>query len=184
MSPILGIYASQISGHLFAPAGAYDSIATVTASGGETSLSFSSIPSTYSHLQIRYMSKESSSGFILMRINGSASSSDYIYLHYITGDGSSASAGAATSSTYIYAGTQTAGITPFGVGVIDILDYANTSKFKTVRGLSGWDNNGTGTLIYNSGAYIKTTAISSITVYPGSSTFSQYSKFALYGIKG
>jgi hypothetical protein len=39
VSPILGIYASQISGHLFAPSGAYDSIATATGTGSTTYLS-------------------------------------------------------------------------------------------------------------------------------------------------
>jgi hypothetical protein len=57
VSPILGIYASQISGHLFAPSGAYDSIATVTwywLSG--IILLLASIPATYTHLQLRELS--------------------------------------------------------------------------------------------------------------------------------
>ena len=58
MAPILGIYASQISGHLFAPSGAYDSIATTTVgAGGASSITFSSIPSTYTHLQVRITAK-------------------------------------------------------------------------------------------------------------------------------
>jgi hypothetical protein len=51
--PILGIISSQISGHLFAPSGAYDSIATVSGTGSSGTISFTSIPSTYTHLQIR-----------------------------------------------------------------------------------------------------------------------------------
>ena len=58
MSPILGIYASQITGHLFTPSNSYTSIATATVdSGGASSITFSSIPSTYTHLQIREISR-------------------------------------------------------------------------------------------------------------------------------
>ena len=51
--PILGLLASAISGNLFAPSGAYDSIATASGTGSSATISFTSIPSTYTHLQIR-----------------------------------------------------------------------------------------------------------------------------------
>ena len=55
MSPLPGIYASQISGHTFVPSGAYDALASVTIPAGQTATSivFAGIPSGYKHLQIR-----------------------------------------------------------------------------------------------------------------------------------
>ena len=74
--------------------------------------------------------------------------------------------------------------------VIDILDYANTSKYKSVKGLSGFDNNTgasnlQGYISFSSGNWMNTNAITSIKLTPRYGTnFVQYSQFALYGIKG
>jgi len=74
----------------------------------------------------------------------------------------------------------------FGVVVIDILDYANTNKYKTTRALAGLDINAAGGFIaLRSGNWRNTNAITTITLKPESSRiFAQYSQFALYGIKG
>jgi hypothetical protein len=71
----------------------------------------------------------------------------------------------------------------FGVGVADILDYANTNKNKTVRTLAGWDSNGAGRIVLNSGAWLNTNAVTSITLTFSNGNSAQYSSFALYGIK-
>jgi len=78
----------------------------------------------------------------------------------------------------------------FGVGIIDILDYANTNKYKTLRGVLGLSLNAAdasgsfGRVNMSSGSWRNTNAISSITLYPTLGTgFTQYSSFALYGIK-
>ena len=68
-------------------------------------------------------------------------------------------------------------------GVMDILDYNNTNKYKTFRILSGYDGNGTGGLQLNSGLWQSSSAITSIKIEPNTSTFQQYSTFSLYGIK-
>lgn len=183
MSPSnLGVIASQISGHLWAPSGAYDSIATTTVgTGGASSITFSSIPSTYTHLQIRGIAQATlATGFI--RFN-SDSASNYA-THYLYGDGASAASGAATNQTISYAFLATASANIFGGAVIDILDYTNTNKYKTMRSLSGGDQNGTGYIELISGLWQSTSAITSITLIPASGNFAQYSSFALYGIKG
>jgi hypothetical protein len=88
VSPILGIYASQISGHLFAPSGAYDSIATATFTGSALSVTFSSIPSTYTHLQIRGLARTpSGNDQIDLRFNGD--SGNNYSMHGLSGDGAS-----------------------------------------------------------------------------------------------
>jgi hypothetical protein len=79
--------------------------------------------------------------------------------------------------------------TYYSASIIDILDYANTNKYKTYRALTGIDKNGSGSIQLTSGVWRNTTAITSITITPQSNTsptnqFQQYSQFALYGIKG
>jgi hypothetical protein len=189
VSPILGIYASQISGHLFAPSGAYDSIATTTVgSGGTASVTFSSIPSTYTHLQVRYLARSTRANTadnLKMTLN---SSTTYAW-HYIYGDGASPVAGGASTQTSMLigncaGGTATSGI--FAGGVLDILDYTSTSKNKTIRGLSGVDRNGSGEVFFDSGLdYSTPAAVTSITFSSwNSANLAEYSQFALYGIKG
>jgi len=184
MAPILGIYASQISGHLFAPSGAYDSIATTTTAGGETSITFSSIPSTYTHLQIRF-SANASTNDNYMRFNGDTGT-NYIW-HNLYGDGSSAAAytpGTGQNKVSAGYGSTNASNTYMGGAVCDILDYTNTSKNTTTRSLSGYDENGSGYVLLHSGLWLNTSAITSITIFPGSGSIKANSKYALFGIKG
>ena len=192
MSPILGIYASQISGHLFAPSGAYDSIATTTVgAGGSSSITFSSIPSTYQHLQLRLIGRSAYAGAseaIRMQLNGQTATSYYTN-HLLYGDGTSALTDNDVNSVAGFnihrlpAATSTASV--FGGIVLDILDYTNTNKNKTLRALGGWDANGSGRINFNSGLFTSTTAISSITLTLSTgSNYAEYSSFALYGIKG
>ena len=188
MSPILGIYASQISGHLYA--NSYDALGVVTVgAGGVSSVSFTGIPSTYQHLQIRFLSRDNRSATansIAIQFN-SDSGSNYS-LHQLEGDGSTAAAYASTSTTNArwLALSTSASVASniFAAGVIDILDYANTNKYKTGRSLVGYDTNGGGAVNFNSGLWMSTSAISTITLTPTvTASFVQYSSFALYGVK-
>jgi len=72
MTPMLGIMASAISGNLFTPSKDYDSIATVTVSTAVSSITFSSIPATYRHLEIRFIAQNSGYRDIWGRFNGDA----------------------------------------------------------------------------------------------------------------
>ncbi len=184
--PVLGIVASQMSGHLFAPSGAYDSIATVTVGVlGAADVTFSSIPSTYTHLQIRGITRAATSGTMWARFNGVTTSS-YSW-HYVEGDGANPNVGAGVSDTRMFMGrvnitTDTANA--FSASVLDILDYANTNKTKVIRSLDGNDTNGTGNVGLYSGMYNSTNAITSVTLAPQSGNWNQYTTFALYGVKG
>jgi hypothetical protein len=158
-------------------------------SGGSSTISFSSIPSTYKHLQIRGILRTNDTGTWNnqgMQFNGDTGS-NYAF-HTLYGNGSTASATATTSASsyndFMRAASNslTAGI--FGASVVDILDYTNTSKYKTVRVLAGGDSNGAGMIGLTSGLWMNTNAITSITIIPSGGTAIQYSSFALYGIKG
>jgi hypothetical protein len=180
MSPILGIYASQITGKLSTTN--YESIATVTVgAGGSSTFTFSSIPSTYTHLQVRAFWLNSANSNNWFRLNGDTGA-NYAG-HELGGDGSSTYATSYTSNSdgalFAYASTSTAA----GVAVIDILDYNDTNKFKTTRTLSGQDRNGSGLIVLRSNLWRSTSAVTSLTFYSQSGSFSQYSSFALYGIK-
>jgi hypothetical protein len=108
--------------------------------------------------------------------------------HQLQGDGSTVTSIAGTSANFMrcmrFAGA-TATANAFGAGIIDILDYQNTNKYKTLRNLGGIDSNGTGDITFVSGSWRSTSAVSSITLtVGGGTTFNQYTQAALYGIKG
>jgi hypothetical protein len=107
--------------------------------------------------------------------------------HFILGDGATASSGASTTTNIlriVNSATSASASNIFGTMVIDILDYTNTSKFKTVRSISGVDLNGTGSIEFRSGNWRSTNAITSIKIFNDSgNSLAQYSSFALYGIK-
>ena len=185
MTPILGIMASQISGHLYAPTGSMYHIASTTLSTTATDVTFSSIPADYTHLQIRIMaSAVSGNQDALMQLNGDTAT-NYSY-HFLSGSGagSGSASGAATQSYMLMSNNfYPTGTSTCGVAVIDILDYANTSKYKTMRSLAGADLNGSGTINLCSGNWRNTAAITSIKLYPAGSTINTYSSYALYGVK-
>ena len=170
--------------------GAMEPISAITLSASSASVEFNNIPGTYSHLQIRYIARKdgalNDTTNIEMNFNGSTSS---IYNdHYLLGNGTSASASGSSGSVtriasiYFAGGGMTA--STFGSGVIDILDYANTSKYKTTRQLSGASSNASSAIdyiLFGSGLYISTSAITSITLT--GSNFVANSSFSLYGIK-
>jgi hypothetical protein len=185
MAPILGILASGISGNLWQPGKDFDSIATITPYTTTTTVTFSSIPSTYKHLQIRWFARGSSLAGLYWTFNGD-SGANYAR-HRLSADGSSASAAGLASQNNIYTvaswGIPNAANT-FAGGVYDILDYKDTNKYSTLRGLAGQDSNGSGGVELVSGLWMNTAAINSITISPNVGTIQANSHWALYGIKG
>jgi len=187
--PILGIIASAISGNL----NSYESIATTTVgSGGTSSITFSSIPATYTHLQIRMLARDNrSSGASNLNVQFNSDSGSNYTGHNLQGNGAAASVGfegaSQTSIPIMRISTTNIGANIFAGGILDILDYANTNKYKTTRALSGFDDNGVsgGQIYFMSGVWMNTSsAISSMTITPVTTPIQQYSSFALYGIKG
>ena len=177
----------------FGVTGSFESIATTTVGvGGTGTVTFSSIPSTYKHLQIRGIARTNRAstydgGYV--QFNSDTTLSNYT-LHILSGTGS-----AATSQGYSTAGgtglqTPTTGgntilANTFGPFVLDILDYTNTNKYKTIRAIGGFEDNTNARIQLVSGAWLNTSAITSITLDVITGTlYQQYSHFALYGIKG
>lgn len=171
-------------------ANSYESISTVlVGAGGQSSISFTSIPSTYKHLQIRCISRESlgsSFGGMYIQLN-SDTGSNYAW-HRVWGDGASVFAGSSSSTTAQLGGiiaTTSGTASVFSSAIIDVLDYANSNKNKTLRSFTGLDYNSTGYVGLHSGLWMNTAAVTSIVINPDSGqNWQQYTQFALYGIKG
>lgn len=164
--------------------GAYESIATATPSSA--SVSFTSIPTTYKHLQIRYLARVTDAvtlNDINIRFNND-SGNNYAF-HFLRGSGSAVSVSGAASFSSIQANDVLTGASStsnvFAVGIIDIHDYANTTKNKTARLFTGNDQNGSGYSELSSGLWMNTAAINRIDI---TQTFANGSIISLYGIKG
>ena len=168
---------------------AFESIAYADGTGSSGTITFSSIPSTYQHLQIRAIMRNSAAAsdasFGQMRVNGDTTTANYAW-HELYGDGASVSASGANDGLPYYGtvvrNNATSGIV--GVTIIDIHDYASTSKYKTIRVFTGNDRNGSGDIVLWSGLWENTNAITSLDFLAGgANNFTTATSFALYGIK-
>lgn len=159
----------------------YASIATINGFGG----TFTNIPQYYRHLQIRITGRAATglaTAPFILSINGNSDTA-YVW-HQFYGNSSTAFAGGLTGQTFmelIYATGQGSSANYYASIIIDILEYTNTTKFKTVRSLGGYDVNASGTVGLSSGYYPTLAPISSIGVssYAG---FDANTTIALYGV--
>lgn len=169
----------------------YELIERVTVgSGGSSSVSFSSIPSTYRHLQVRLIARsDRTAGVDLIGVRMNGDSSGNYSNHLFKGDGSSTSVDFDINATRMNIqrlASDNLNASIFSSYVVDILDYANTNKYKTIRYIAGYDANGSGQIVGGSGAWRSTSAVTSLSFQnlDYSSNYKQYTTFALYGIKG
>ena len=165
----------------------FESIATTTVgAGGVSTITFSSIPQTYTHLQIRAsIFQGTATAFFAYVTPGAIAASQ----HRLSGNGSTAGATGYASGVYdapfLTLGQYVVldGTFPTA-SICDILDYRDTNKNKTIRTFSGIDKNGSGEVGIASSASLSTAAITSLTIGTYGGTIGQYSSFALYGIRG
>lgn len=166
-------------------------IATVTASGGETSLSFTSIPSTYKHLQVRviYRDTASASGSASATVNFNNDSGANYDFHQVRANNSTVNAFSYVSynsmSMQDFGILAGSGTNLFGAGIMDIVDYTSTSKYKTVKMFGGQNANSSSTsyeMAISSGLWTSTSAITSMTFGSGYTSFAAGSTFSLYGV--
>ena len=188
---------SVMAGNSIILPGDYESIATINAGASDlgNGPTFSSIPQTFKHLQIRGIIRaplaDATASVMQVRLQFNGDSSSIYDVHNIYGNGTSITAGASINNWRMdVAQTAGDGLTSgiFAVAVIDILDYTNTNKNKVVRSLTGCDTNASTGVIYMwSGNWRSTAAINSITFLGDggpSGGFGPYTQFALYGIRG
>ena len=151
-------------------------IATTTLSSAQSSVSFSSISGSYTDL--------------VLVIQASISTGDqdtYLRLNSDSGTNYSRTkiAGNGTSATTWQASNQNA---YYGVGnintslmttIINLMNYSNSTTYKTILNRHGSTGNETALSV---GLWRSTSAITSILVAPGGSTFTSGSTFTIYGI--
>jgi hypothetical protein len=172
--------------------GTFESIATaVMDASGSATVTFSNIPQTYTHLQIRAVAKSNNTNAndangIFMNFNGDTTSKYSFHYFYGSGSGTSASGNhtQTTISTAGWVNSNNYSASHFTANIFDIIDYKSTAKYKIVRSLAGNDGNGAGFVFLNSGSWQSNDAITSIELTSGFGVFMQYSQFALYGIRG
>ena len=184
-------YDSFLAGNAAYSPSSYESIASVNPSG-VSSLTFSSIPSTYQHLQIRSISRltrSDTAGLASFRLTANGDTSANYTYHWLEGDGTSVASFGNTGLNFTIPARTPCSLNAnmYGVSIIDIDDYISTTKNKTMRFFSGTNQNtteaGEQRVTLGSGLWISTSAISSITITSSESTFRANTSFALYGIK-
>jgi len=169
----------------------FESIATVTVGGaGAADITFSSIAADWTHLQIRGIGGNTTAthDYNTMTATFNSDTAANYSVHRLYGQGTTAVSQGYANTSNMYVGVTNNNALSYSIYspvIIDILDYANTSKYKTVRVLAGNEDNsaGYGVIYLNSGSWRSTSAITSITFLPGSGNFAENSTFALYGVK-
>jgi hypothetical protein len=164
----------------------YESIASVLTTASTSEINFSSIPNTYAHLQIRIYSLMDTQSNVYMQYNGDTTSA--YYWHELFGDGTTPSVGWSSGAVnHIKVGyTHNNGTYMSGQAVATILDYASTSKKKTVNSFVGSQVNAaqTGYVLNRSGHWTGTAAISSLRFFAQAGNFKANTRISVYGIKG
>ena len=181
----LGVLAASGAG---GAAPAFESIATAAGSG--SSVTLSSIPSTYSHLQIRGVNYFTGSDYRWLGIRMNGDTGNNYSAHWMLGDSNSnVYANGTASYDNVRYWNSLVPSSDYGIAfIIDILDYASTSKYKTVKIFAGQNDNNAdnaGLVYLGSGLWQSTAAISSLTFLNSTGSFSPTgTTWGLYGIKG
>lgn len=170
------------------PSPTYTLIASTTLTGSQATVTFSSIPSTYTDLVLKISARTDSAGVVssgYIQMNSVTSTYSYTF---IRGDGASATSG---NDSATYAGFYLAGIdggtatsNTFSNQEIYIPSYQASQK-KPVSQTSSMETNATTAYTFGvAGLCSSTAAISSLTInLNGGVNFVSGSTFYLYGIK-
>jgi hypothetical protein len=159
------------------------------ATGGQ--LVISNIPQTYTHLQLRVFGRtQNAANQFKMFLQFNGDTGNNYDGHEIVGNGASIINARQGFFNCIFtlpalpAANEISNL--FGVAIIDILDYRNTSKNTTVRTLGGFANNNgisnNTSIQQGSGLWRNTAAINSITVNPGGQFLADGTNIVLYGM--
>ena len=154
----------------------YVAIAEQTLGSAAASVTFSSIPGTYTDLVLVLSVQDASGNTFALQFNGDTST-NYSRTRLL-GDGSAASSGRTTNATsmvFNYVGTTTS---EFSASIANVMNYSNATTYKTALVRSNAAPVGTSASV---GLWRSTSAITSITINAGS-TFATGSTFSLYGI--
>jgi hypothetical protein len=156
--------------------------------GSTNSVTFSSIPSQYKHLQIRLYTRLTGASSLqsnLIYFNGD-SAANYASHRLFTTGLVGASQGFSAQNFVIASGIPAANdlANVFGATIIDIDDANSATRFKTMKIFSGAScNTGNGEAHMQSGLWRSNNAITSVLIASGTGNFAQNSRIDLYGIQ-
>jgi hypothetical protein len=153
----------------------YESIATTTLGTAAASVTFSSIPATFTDLVLVINGTTNSNSDISFNFNGDTGSN--YSRTFLYGSGSSAISGGESNQVVLRLDFKT---TTQGTAITQFNNYSNTTTNKTIIGRYGDSNLGTIGIV---GLWRDTAAINSISMNCTPNTFSSGSTFTLYGIK-
>ena len=166
-------------------ASTYEPIATTTGSGNPSSITFSSIPSTYTDLVIVMQVRSTGSSYSQTRIRYNGDSGSNYSGTIILGNGSSASTYRETNATEMvvsYDALSTSTSNYFSPTIVNVMNYANTTTYKTLLARSS-NATSSGNVMADVFLWRNTAAITSITISTATHTFDTGCTFTLYGIK-
>jgi hypothetical protein len=144
----------------------YIPIATQTLGSAASSITFSSIPSTYTDLRLVFSGTAVGGGNFLVQYNGDTATNYSFTELYGTGSSASSTFGTTQSSINL---TQAGGMpTTTVMMAFDIFSYASSIN-KTCLATYSNDENGSGTVEFTVGLWRSTAAITSIKIFPSSS---------------
>ena len=159
----------------------YEPIATTTLGSASSSITFSSIPATYTDLRVVQVLTGTTNAYTKLRFNGDTGT-NYSSTN-IRGDGSTASSQRETSDDGIRINGNYPVTSIPSLNTVDVFSYAGSTN-KTVLNSASNDRNGAGGLNRTVGLWRNTAAITSITIYEFTGdTFAAGTTATLYGIK-
>ena len=158
-------------------------------SGGASSVVFSSIPSTYTDLLLKFSVRTNRNDGILfdnfsITFNSISTGYSTKLIYGLSGSATSTNSGETAFSQFLYATSTQATANTFGNGEVYIPNYAGSNnKSMSIDSVSE-TNAANGALAgLAAGLMSNTAAITSITLAGVAQSFLQYSNFYLYGIK-
>jgi hypothetical protein len=156
----------------------YEPIATNTLGTAVGSVTFSSIPATYTDIILIVSSSASVASYISLQYNGDTATNYSVTL--LRGNGTAASSTRYASTNEIYVSVASINNTDINNTIVQFQNYSNTTTFKT--NISRANNAGLSTDA-SVGLWRNTAAINSIKVLNTGANFAVGSTFTLYGIK-
>lgn len=156
----------------------YTPISTQTLGSATSSVTFSSIPSTYTDLVLIFTATKDSGTVVnpYFRVNGDTGN-NYSYTR-VYGDGTTAGSDKGTNASVILLGELAT--SPIGTTRVNFMNYSNTTTYKTTLTRSDNTSYNTNAIV---GLWRSTSAINSITALTLSGSFATGSIFTLYGIQ-
>jgi hypothetical protein len=161
------------------PAGnTYEAIATQTLGSAAASVTFSSIPSTYTDLII--VTGIIGVGDAQMNVRFNSDTGSNYSTTYLNGNGTAARSDRASNTTSIGTDYNFSITTNGNATICQFLNYSNSTTYKTMLARSGEASKGVQATV---GLWRDTAAINTIQLISSNTNFNTGSTFSIYGVK-